>query len=162
MINVRPATPGDHRDIWTILRPVFRAGNTYTIDPQITERDAISYWTQSRAYVAERDGAVLGTYHLRTNQQGGGAHVCNCGYATHPKARGTGLASAMLDHSLIQARQAGFRAMQFNFVVATNTGAIRLWIRAGFTEVGRLPGVFLHPEQGYVDALVLHKHLTES
>ena len=161
-ITVRPAARDDHAAIWSILRPVFRAGDTYTIDPDIPKQDAIAYWTQARCYVAEADGAVLGTYYLKTNQQGGGAHVCNCGYATAPEARGKGVASAMLAHSLDQARAAGYRAMQFNFVVTTNEGAIRLWKRAGFAEVGRLPGVFLHPEQGYVDALVLHKSLMET
>ena len=87
--------------------------------------------------------------------------MCNCGYATHPDARGHGVASAMLEHSLSEARVAGYKAMQFNFVVETNAGAIRLWRRAGFREVGRLPGVFLHPQNGYVDALVLHKFLED-
>jgi ribosomal protein S18 acetylase RimI-like enzyme len=158
---IRTAAPGDRPAIWDILRPVFRAGDTYTIDPAISEADAIAYWTQARCYLAELDGEILGTYYMKTNQQGGGAHVCNCGYATAPAARGKGVASAMLAHSLDQAKAAGYRAMQFNFVVATNVGAIRLWTRAGFAEVGRLPGVFLHPEQGYVDALVMHKSLED-
>ena len=159
---IRPAEAGDHAAIWDILRPVFRAGDTYTIDPDISREDAVAYWTVARAYVAEDEGEILGTYYLKTNQQGGGAHVCNCGYATHPAARGKGVASAMLTHSLEEARKAGYRAMQFNFVVATNEGAIRLWKRVGFSEVGRLPGVFLHPQKGYVDALVLHKSLLEA
>ncbi len=162
MVVVRAATSADHPAIWEILRPIFRAGDTYTIDPGISEADAVAYWTQSRCYVAEIDGQILGTYYLKTNQQGGGAHVCNCGYATHPAARGRGVASAMLAHSLTEARDVGYRAMQFNFVVETNAGAIRLWKRAGFAEVGRLPGVFNHPDKGYVDALVLHKSLLET
>ncbi len=161
MVQIRPAEATDGPAIWDILRPIFRAGDTYTIDPNITENDAVAYWTQSRAYVAEDRGTVLGTYYLKTNQQGGGAHVCNCGYTTHPEARGRGVASAMLNHSLAEAKKAGYRAMQFNFVVETNEGAIRLWKRAGFREVGRLPGVFLHPDKGYVDALVLHKFLED-
>ena len=158
---MRAATGADHPAIWGILKPVFRAGHTYTVDPEISRDDALAYWTQARCYVAQADGQVLGTYYLKTNQQGGGSHVCNCGYATSPAARGRGIASAMLAHSLDQARAAGYRAMQFNFVVATNDSAIRLWQRAGFAEAGRLPGVFLHPEKGYVDALVLHKSLLE-
>lgn len=159
--SVRAAAPADHPAIWRILKPVFRAGDTYTIDPAISRADALAYWAQARCYVAQADGEVLGTYYLKTNQQGGGSHVCNCGYATSPAARGRGIASVMLAHSLEQAKAAGYRAMQFNFVVTTNEGAIRLWKRAGFAEVGRLPGVFLHPEKGYVDALVLHKSLLE-
>ena len=140
---------------------MFRAGDTYTVDPEIPETEALAYWMQAQSYVALADGRVLGTYYLKRNQGGGGAHVCNCGYATHPDARGHGVASAMLEHSLSEARVAGYKAMQFNFVVETNAGAIRLWRRAGFREVGRLPGVFLHPQNGYVDALVLHKFLED-
>lgn len=160
-IAVRQAKSADHGALWDILRPIFRAGDTYTIDPGISKADAVAYWTQSRVYAAEVAGKILGTYYLKTNQQGGGAHVCNCGYATAPEARGRGVASAMLKHSLSEAKAVGYRAMQYNFVVATNEGAIRLWRRAGFAEVGRLPGVFLHPDKGYVDALVLHKSLED-
>ena len=93
------------------------------------------------------------------NQKGGGAHVCNCGFATAPAARGKGVARAMLDHALTTARDMNFRAMQFNFVVATNIRAIKIWHDNGFAEVGRLPLAFHHPTKGYVDALVLFKTL---
>ncbi len=159
MISVRPATGADHSAIWGILKPIFRAGDTYTISPNISQTDALAYWTAHDTFVAEEDGKVLATYYLRPNQQGGGAHVCNCGYATALDARGRGLASAMCAHSLDTARDKGFRAMQFNFVVSANTGAIRLWEKHGFDTVGRLPRAFHHPEKGEVDALVMHRFL---
>ncbi|NKB28956.1 MAG: GNAT family N-acetyltransferase [Rhodobacteraceae bacterium] len=161
-LTIRKATTGDHAAIWDILRPVFRAGDTYAIEPEISGDEALAYWTQSHCFVAEVGGEIVGTYYLRPNQRGGGAHVCNCGYATASAAPGMGVASAMLAHSQDTARVLGFRAMQFNLVLVTNEGAIRLWKRAGFVEAGRLPGVFLHPEQGYVDALILHKSLLEA
>ncbi len=65
----------------------------------------------------------------------------------------------MCEHSLAYARGRGFRAMQFNFVVATNTRAVELWKRMGFAIVGTLPGAFAHPAQGYVDALVMYRSL---
>ena len=156
---IRPATDADHDVIWDILRPIFRAGDSYTIAPDIPRDAAIAYWTQARTYVAESGGRVLGTYYMKPNQGGGGAHVCNCGFATSDAARGKGFARAMLDHALEQAPRAGYRAMQFNFVVATNTRAIDIWTRRGFDVVGRLPGAFNHPQQGYVDALVMYKSL---
>ena len=158
-LRIRKASPQGHAAIWSILRPIFRAGDTYAVDPEITEADALAYWLAERAYVAEFDGRIIGTYYLKTNQQGGGSHVCNCGYATHPDERGRGAASAMLAHSLDEATRAGYRAMQFNFVLATNAGAIRLWRRAGFEEAGRLRDAFRHPAQGYVDALIMMKRL---
>lgn len=158
---IRPAGHVDHAGVWAILEPVFRAGDTYTIDPDISREDALAYWCGPlhSTFVAEAEGRLLGTYYLRRNQGGGGGHVCNCGYVTSPEARGKGVARAMLKHSLEEAARQGYRAMQYNFVVATNTRAIETWERAGFRTVGRLPGAFLHPREGYVDALVMWREL---
>ena len=161
--TIRPATPADRAAIWAILEPMIRAGDTYTVPSDMPEAEALAYWfgPDRETFVAERDGQVLGTYYLRANQTGGGAHVCNCGYVTGAAARGQGVARAMCAHSLETARARGFRAMQFNFVVATNTRAIALWERMGFATLGRLPGAFLHPRLGYVDALVMYRALTD-
>ncbi len=153
--------PGDEAAIWSILRPVFAAGETYCLPRDMARTEALDYWAGGAhsAFVAVADGAVVGTYFLCRNQRGGGAHVANAGFATAPAARGRGVARAMLAHALDTARAAGFRAMQFNFVVATNVGAIGLWESAGFATVGRLPGAFAHPVEGYVDALVMYRDL---
>jgi ribosomal protein S18 acetylase RimI-like enzyme len=90
---------------------------------------------------------------------GGGSHVANCGYVSAIWAPGRGVARAMCAHSLEYAKRAGFRAMQFNFVLSSNERAVRLWQSFGFAIVGRLPGAFLHPHLGYVDALVMHRPL---
>lgn len=158
---IRPATPEDAAAIWAILEPVVRAGETYTLDRDMGEGDALAYWfgADKAVFVAEEDGAVLGTYYLRANQSGGGAHVCNCGYMTSAAATGRGVARAMCLHSLDHARARGFRAMQFNFVVASNTRAVGLWQSLGFDIVGRLPGAFEHPADGFVDALVMLRAL---
>lgn len=141
--------------------PVFRAGDTYTIDSEVSEADAIAYWTSAgkEIFVAEIDGNILGTYYIRPNQAGGGSHVCNCGYMTSSRATGRGIASAMCVHSLEYAKSAGFKGMQYNFVVSTNVGAIRLWKKFDFDIVGRLPKAFLHPSDGYIDALVMFRSL---
>ena len=110
-------------------------------------------------FVAALDGEVAGTYFLQANQSGGGAHVAYCGYMTSVRAVGRGLARAMCAHSLETARARGFRAMQFNFVVSTNQRAVRIWQSFGFETVGRLPGAFQHPTEGYVDALVMFRQL---
>jgi ribosomal protein S18 acetylase RimI-like enzyme len=127
----------------------------------MTKEEALAYWLapERESFVAEADGAILGISYIRANQAGGGAHVANAGYMTAPEARGRGVASALCAHSLERARERGFAAMQFNFVVASNTGAIRLWKQHGFEEVGRLPGAFRHPDLGPTDALVLFRTL---
>jgi L-amino acid N-acyltransferase YncA len=158
---VRPAEPGDAPAIWRILEPVIRAGETYTLPRDMSREEALAYWHSPghEVFVAEDDGEVLGTYFLHANQRGGGSHVANCGYVTDANATGRGVARAMCAHSLDHAKARGFRAMQFNFVVSTNVRAVRLWESFGFAIAGRLPGAFLHPSAGYVDALVMYRNL---
>jgi L-amino acid N-acyltransferase YncA len=158
---IRPAGPSDADAIWSILEPTIRAGETYTLPREMDREQALAYWFSSghAVFVAEEGGEVLGTYYLRANQRGGGAHISNCGYMTATNASGRGVASAMCAHSLEYARSHGFRAMQFNFVLSSNLSAIHLWQKFGFATVGRLPDAFLHPRLGYVDALVMHRTL---
>ena len=110
-------------------------------------------------FVAVEDDAVMGTYYLRTNQPGLGSHVCNAGYIVGKAARRRGLGRAMCAHSLDEARRRGFRAMQYNLVVVTNEGAVRLWKEMGFAVVGTVPGGFNHKELGYVDAQIMYQEL---
>jgi ribosomal protein S18 acetylase RimI-like enzyme len=160
-ILIRSATRRDDNAIWEIVEPMVRAGDTYTLPREMSREDALTYWLSPRheAFVAEMDGSIVGTYYLRANQEGGGAHVANCGYVTAQHATGRGVARAMCVHSLEVARQRGFRAIQFNFVVSTNERAVRLWTSLGFVTIGRLPEAFLHPALGYVDALVMYRAL---
>jgi L-amino acid N-acyltransferase YncA len=161
MMTVRPASLSGADAIWAILEPTIRAGETYTLPRDMGRQQALDYWfsSENAVFVAEEDGEIVGTYYLRVNQRGGGAHVCNCGYMTAASASGRGVARAMCAHSLEYARSLGFRAMQFNFVVSSNERAVRLWHKFGFETVGRLPGAFLHPRLGYVDALVMFRPL---
>ena len=161
MISIRQAKAEDDVGIWSILEPMIRAGETYALPRSLSREEALAYWhaTGNTVFVAEEDGLILGTYILRANQQGGGSHVSNCGYVTAPFATGRGVASAMCRDSLMRAAAAGFRAMQFNFVVSGNERAVNLWKRHGFEIVGILPNAFLHPTLGYVDALVLFRPL---
>ena len=161
MLTIRPATDGDHDSIWHIFHQVVAPGDTYAIDPAISREDAIAYWfrADTRTYVAELDQRMAGTYTLRPNRGGGGAHVSNASFMVNPAAAGQGVGRAMASHCLDQARRFGYRAMQFNFVVSTNERAVRLWQKLGFTIVGTLPGAFRHPARGFVDAYVMYRHL---
>lgn len=158
---IRPATSADARGISAIILPTLREATTYAIDPDLTEPDALAYWMgpDKETFVAVAEDAIVGTYYMRPNQGGGGRHVCNCGYMTSAAFAGRGVARRMGEHSLKHARQRGYRAMQFNFVVSTNERAVRLWQSLGFDIVGRLPGAFQHPIEGFVDALVMYQTL---
>lgn len=157
-LSIRPASAADDDAIWRILEPTFRAGETYPIPRDVTRADALAYWRApgNAAFVAEQGGGIAGTYYLRANNKGGGAHVANCGYVVARQAQGRGVARAMCAHSLDEARERGFAAMQFNFVIASNERAVRLWQSCGFAIVGRLPGAFRHPWLGAVDAYVMY------
>lgn len=148
--------------IWTLLKPVFAAGETYAVDRTISADKAHAMWmdTPAATFVAITDGQITGTYYIKTNAQGGGAHVCNCGYVVAEDAQGQGIARAMCEHSQTQARDLGYTAMQFNMVLETNKGAVALWHKLGFDAVGTLPNAFDHPSQGLTDGHVMFKSLT--
>ena len=160
-MHIRKATPKDKDAILAIVEPILRAGDTYAIDPTLTRDQIADYWLgpDKVTLVAEEDGNIVGTYYIRTNQAGGGAHVCNCGYMVAPHASGRGIARKMCEESLIRAKNLGYSAMQFNFVIASNAAAVHLWPTLGFEIVGRLPGAFMHPTLGETDALVMYRKL---
>jgi ribosomal protein S18 acetylase RimI-like enzyme len=160
-LSIRAASEQDRVAIWAILEPMIRAGETYPLPREMTREEAFTFWfsPEKEVFVWEENGQVLGTYFLKANQQGGGAHICNCGYVTSAEAQGHGIARGMCLHSLERAKERGFRGMQFNFVVSSNTRAVKLWPSLGFETVGRLPEAFAHPTLGFVDALVMLRRI---
>lgn len=161
--ETRPFRDRDWPSVWRILEPTFRAGDTYAVDPGISEGAAYEMWitAPTATYVSLHGGEIVGTYYIKPNHPGPGGHVCNCGYVVAPEARGRGIATAMCQHSQEEAVRLGFRAMQYNLVVSSNEGAVRLWERLGFQRAGRLPGAFHHPRHGDVDAFVMFKGLRQ-
>ena len=162
MVYIRLVTDDDWPAVWRVLEPVFRAGETYPCSIDISEADARRYWVEvpTATFVAvDGGGEIVGTYYIRPNQPGLGDHVCNCGYIVAEGARGQGVGSALCEHSLQEALARGFRAMQFNLVVATNEASYELWRKYGFTAIGTLPQAFRHAQLGPVDAYVMYKLL---
>lgn len=162
---IREATADDFDAIWPIFEEIVRAGETYAYETDTGREQAYRIWMEAprKTFVFEDDnGAILATYYLKTNQAGPGSHVCNCGYMVSSQARGRGLATTLCEHSQQVAIELGYKAMQFNFVAASNEGAVRLWTKLGFETVGRLPCAFNHPRRGYVDALVMYRWLDDS
>lgn len=161
MIEIRAAGPDDGAAIWEVLRAVIEPGDTFPFEPDASREEVLDTWFSpgTHPYVAKDGEHVVGSYYLRSNQPGLGAHVANGSYAVHPSFRRRGAGRAMAEHSFAEARTLGFRALQFNLVVSTNESAIALWRSLGFETVGRLPGAFNQPGRGYVDALVMFKTL---
>lgn len=164
MIDMRQFEEHDWEAVWLIIEPVFRAGDTYAFSPDITKEEAHQAWIQTPAatFVAvNEDNTIVGTYYIKKNQPGLGSHICNCGYIVAEEARGKGVASAMCEHSQREAVSRGFRAMQYNLVVSSNEGAVRLWKKLGFEVIGTVPEAFHHHRFGYVDAYVMYKKLAD-
>ena len=162
MLTIRRALDGDWDSIWEIFHAVVRTGDTYSYDPATSKEEGRALWMTPAGwtYVACLGEQIVGTYLLKPNQPGLGSHVANAGYMVQPGESGRGVGRAMCEHSLEEARRIGFLAMQFNFVVSTNTRAVALWQRLGFRIVGTLPKAFRHQELGLVDAHVMHRFLT--
>jgi len=158
-MEIREAIDQDFDLIWPIFQEIASAGETYAYERSTSKGEAFNLWMKypRKTFVFEEDGEILGTYYIVTNHSGPGDHVCNCGYMVSSSARGRGLATSMCEHSQKIAIDLGYKAMQFNFVAASNVGAVRLWEKLGFETVGRLPNAFNHPNLGLVDALVMYK-----
>jgi L-amino acid N-acyltransferase YncA len=158
---IRRAQDSDFDGIWEIFHAVVSKGDTYAFDPETTREQARAIWMAPglSTYVALLDDEVVGTYILKANQPGLGSHVANAGYMVHPDKAGRGIGRALCEHSLEEARRAGFLAMQFNAVVSTNEAAVALWRKMGFSVVGTVPQAFRHREHGLVDLHVMHRFL---
>ena len=161
-IVVRPANDADWSAIWPIVEAVVRAGETYTWPRDLAEADARHLWMRSApglTLVALDGGEVVGTARITPNQMGPGAHVANASFMVAPSARGRGVGRLLGQTVLDKALDAGFRAMQFNAVVATNDAAVALWTSLGFGILATVPEAFDHPTHGLVGLQIMHRRL---
>ena len=160
-LTIRRAAPGDWPALWSLFAATVAGGDTYAFAPDTPEADARRFLLGPGAdcFVAERRGEVVGAYVIRPNLPGLGAHVANAGYMVRPGEFGGGIGTAMGEHSLAEARAAGYRAMQFNAVVSTNTRAVALWERLGFRIIGTVPEAFRHAREGYVALHIMYRAL---
>lgn len=161
MIIIKQATDQDQGAIWAIIQQVIAGGDTYAFNPDSSREKMLDYWcgADKHTYVATINDQVVGTFILKNNQPDLGAHIANASYMTDPAARGQGVGKAMGLFSLDEARRLGYRAMQFNLVVASNTQAVELWQKIGFTIIGEIPEAFQHREKGLVNAYIMHQKL---
>ncbi|AXG76454.1 GNAT family N-acetyltransferase [Streptomyces paludis] len=160
---IREATPGDWPAIWPFFQQIVNDGETFTYPSGLSESAARDLWTQTapdRTVVAVDDaGTVLGTAKMNRNHQGNGSHIAGASYMVDPARSGRGVGRALCEYSIDWARTAGYRAMQFNAVVETNTNALKLYESLGFEVIGVLPEGFRHPTEGYVGLCILHLKL---
>ncbi len=161
MFNIRVAEDRDFEVIWPIFHQAVAAGNAYAFPPDTSQEEAYHLWIElpTVTYIASQDQEVVGTYYIKPNQPGLGAHVCNAGFIVAADHRGQGMGRKLGEHALQQAQIQGFQAMQFNFVVSTNKAAVKLWKNLGFKIIGTLPNAFKHQQFGLVDVYVMYQWL---
>ena|SRR5688572_10569699 len=161
MVDIRIANGSDKDAVWQIIVAVIAGGDTYVFSPDTPKREMLDYWfaPEKHNYVAIADGEIVGTFWLKANQPGLGSHVGNGAYMVSPNAARRGIGRQMVEFSLIEARRLGFTAMQFNFVVKSNTGAVKLWQNVGFEIIGEIPDAFNHSVHGMTNAYIMYRKL---
>lgn len=160
-MEIRAATEADWPAIWAIFREVVATREVFAYPPDTTEEVARKLWFDppAQAYVAIVDGLVVGSSYLRPVQPGLGSHIANAGYMVARSAGQRGVGRALGEHSLVEAKRLGYRAMQFNYVVSTNEHAVRLWQSLGFAIIGTVPAAFNHHALGLVPVHIMHREL---
>ena len=160
MLRIRKAEEGDHDAIWQIIKSVIAGGDTYVFDPETSEEEMLAYWftPDKHNYVAVDDDEIVATFWLRANQPGLGKHVANAAYMVSPATHGRGIGKQIGVWSLDEAKRLGFEAMQFNFVVKSNTAAVKLWQNIGFEIIGEIPDA-MYAKNGLTNAYIMHRKL---
>lgn len=159
-LSIHPYGPQHEDAVWTIIHAVVQSNDTYSYPSDMSRQEALAVWVEQPAHtfvaVNDENDEVVGTYYLKPNRLGNGSHVANAGFMVAPNARLLGVGKAMGRHAIKTAKEYSFVALQFNFVVSTNTVAIRLWQSLGFEIVATLPKAFNHGQLGLVDAHVMY------
>jgi GNAT superfamily N-acetyltransferase len=160
-MRIREATDADWAAIWPFFREIVRAGETYVYPRDLDEPTARALWMvgpPGRTVVAvDEDGTVLGTANMYANKQGGGSHIASGSFMVDPARFGRGTGRALGEYLLDWARTEGFRGVQFNAVVESNTRAVALWQSLGFEIMTTIPEGFLHPTLGYVGLHIMYQ-----
>jgi len=160
-LMIREMQHADFDEFWPCFSQIVNAQETYAFDPEMTYEQAYQLWLQSplKTFVFIEGRQILGSYYIKPNGQGPSNHICNCGFMVNEKARGKGIARKLCMHSQDMAIEMGFEAMQFNSVVSTNTVAVALWEKLGYSIIGTIPLAYRHKALGYVDSYIMHKKL---
>lgn len=161
MLEIRQAKEEDKPHVWEIIRSVISSGDTYIFFPDSSRDKMLDYWFSSEqtVYVALSENKIIGTFFLKANQPDLGSHIANAGFMVSAAAKGKKVGKTMAEFSLQEAKRRGYKAMQFNFVVKSNSVAVNLWLNLGFEIIGEIPEAFNHIENGLTNAYIMYRKL---
>ena len=162
-MEIRDATAQDWPRIWPFFQEIVASGETFSYDRHMTAAQGRAIWMvgpPGRTVVAVApDGTVLGSANMYANKGGPGSHVASASFMVDPAGAGRGVGRALGEDALRWARAEGFRAMQFNAVVESNTRAVKLWRSLGFEILATVPEGFEHPIEGFVGLHIMYRRL---
>jgi L-amino acid N-acyltransferase YncA len=161
-MEIRTADDDDWPRIWPFFSSIVESGETYAYPWPITSDEGRALWMDrppGRVVVAVQDDVVLGSAKMGPNRPGRGSHVATASFMVDPGQQGRGAGRALAREALDWAVAEGYRSMQFNAVVETNTSAVRLWQDLGFTILTTVPQAFDHREHGLVGLHVMFRWL---
>ena len=159
MIEIRKAVASDQEEVWNIIRQVISGGDTYVFSPDSSKEKMLLYWfgNDKHTYVAVSAGRVVGTFLLKDNQPDLGSHIANGAYMTSPQEGGKGIGKLMGEYSIAEAKRLGYKAIQFNIVIKSNTRAVKLWQKIDFEIIGEIPDAFHHRQLGMTNAYIMYR-----
>ena len=163
VVMIREMTREDFEAFWPSFQAIIKAQESYALEPEMSLEEAYHLWCEAslKSFVFCKDNLILGSYYIKPNGMGPSSHICNCGYMVSAASRGQGIARKLCQHSQQIAIELGFKAMQFNSVVASNQIAVNLWQKLGFKIVGSVPSAYKHATLGYVDSYIMYKSLED-
>lgn len=153
-IRVRQFSQKDVLVMNEIWNEIVRAGDAFPQETELDEKSGYEFFkAQSYCGVAEDEnsGEILGLYILHPNNIGRCGHISNASYAVKSQMRGRHIGEMLVRDCMEQGKKLGFRILQFNAVVKTNTQARKLYEKIGFTELGTIYGGFRMKDGHYED-----------
>ena len=160
-IIIRKYSDTDLGAMTKIWNHIVKEGQYFPQENNLSDKEAAAFFAdQTFSGVAEVDGVIVGLYILHPNNIGRCGHIANASYAVKTDQRGKHIGENLVMHSLEMAIESKFRIMQFNAVVANNKGAISLYIKLGFKELGTIPGGFKMDDGTFVDIIPFYLELS--
>lgn len=159
---IREAADEDWVGVYPFFTAIVTAGDTYAYPDHLSLDEARPWWMEQppgRTVVAVEDDIVIGSAKMGPNRPGRGSHVATASFMVDPQQAGRGVGRALGEEALAWARSSGYRSMQFNAVVETNTGAVHLWQALGFRILTTVPEAFNHRAHGLVGLHVMFQSL---